>query len=208
MTLLIVTLLSVIGGAICCFAGYKIFRVALCLMGGCLGAYAGMMLYNVLSGTEIGFMHMQYSELITVLVCAVTFAALAFGFYMKAVVAVVTLICGWYFYTDSRTAGIRLPWTSPVVTILVALVFGLVIGFAVYFLQKWAIIIATSFIGAKIITSVLVPYLLALVSGHQGEIVLKMLTGELAGNAEVVVSLASVLLLTGAGIAVQMSGKK
>ena len=208
MTLLIVTLLSVIGGAICCFAGYKIFRIALALMGGCLGAYAGLLLYKVLSGFDIGFLHMQYSELVVVILCAITFGALAFGFYMKALVAVVTLLCGWYFYSDAVTAGIRLPWQSPIVTILVSLVFGLVIGFAVYFLQKWAIIIFTSFIGAKIITSVLVPYLLALISGYQGEIALKALSGELAGDTEVLVSLISVLLLTGAGIAVQMSGKK
>ena len=207
MTLLVVTLLSVIGGAICCFAGYRIFRVALCLIGGCLGAYAGLYLYQFLSKYEISFMHMQYSELVTVLICVVIFAALAFGFYMKALVAVVTLISAWYLYSDGNAIGVRLPWQSPLITVGVCLVFGLVIGFAVYFLQKWAITIFTAFIGAKIIASVLVPYLFALISGRQGEMALRLLTGEVAGNTEVAISVVAVLLLTGAGIAVQLSKK-
>ncbi|MCR5060321.1 MAG: hypothetical protein K6A80_04720 [Saccharofermentans sp.] len=208
MTMLIVTLLSVIGGAICCFAGYKIFRVALALIGGCLGAYGGMLLFSVLSKYDIGFMHMKYSELITVIVCAIVLGALAFGLYMKALVAVVTLICGWYFYFDSGSMGFKLPWTSPLITIAVSIIFGMVIGFAVYFLQKWAIIIFTSFIGARIITSVLVPYLMALVSGKHGEMVLQVLTREISGNAEIAIGTCAMLILMGAGIAVQASKNK
>ena len=207
MTMLIVTLLSVVGGAICCFAGYRIFRVALCLIGGCLGAYVGMFLYGFLSGYDIGFMHMQYSELVTVLVCVVLFAALSFGLYMKARVAVVTLICGWYLYSDSNAIGIKVPWSSPLITLGICILFGLVIGFAVYFLQKWAITVFTAFIGAKIIASVLVPYLMALFSGQQGEMAIRLMTGGIANNTEVAISTVAVLLLTGAGIAVQLSKK-
>jgi len=207
MTMLVVTLLSVVGGAICCFAGYKIFRVALCLIGGCVGSYLGVMLFDFLSAYDIGFMHMQYSELVTVAICVVLFAALAFGLYMKALVAVVTLICGWYLYTDSNSLGVKLPWTSPLITLGVCILFGLVIGFAVYFLQKWAITIFTAFIGAKIIASVLVPYLFALFSGRQGEMAIRLLTGGLASNSEIAIHVIVVLVLTGAGIAVQLSKK-
>ena len=207
MTMLIVTLLSVIGGAICCFAGYRIFRVALSLVGACLGAYLGLLLYDFLSGYDISIMHMEYSELVTVIVCSVTLGVLAFGLYMKALVAIVTIICAWYLYTDSKAIGISLPWDSPVITIAVCVIFGLVIGFAVYYLQKWAIIIFTSFIGAKIISSVLVPYLIALVTDDQGRIAIKLLSGTLSNINEIAVSTAAVLLLTGAGIAVQMSKK-
>jgi len=207
MTMLVVTLLSVIGGAICCFAGYRIFRVALSVMGGCLGAYLGLLLFRYLSRYNISFMHMEYSELVTVLICAVILGALAFGLYMKALVAVVTLISGWYLYSDSESMGIRLPWNNPIITLGICLLFGLVIGFAVYYLQKWAIIIFTSFIGAKIIASVLVPYLFALISGHQGEMVFKLISGKISGDTELLIELISVLLLTGAGIAVQMSKK-
>ena len=207
MTMLIVTLLSVIGGAICCFAGYRIFRVALSLIGACLGAYLGMLLYDFLSGYDISIMHMQYSELGTVIVCAVTLGVLAFGLYMKALVAIVTVICAWYMYTDAQAIGIKLPWDSPFITLAVCVLFGLVIGFAVYYLQKWAIIIFTSFIGAKIISSVLVPYLIALITDDQGRIAIKLLSGSLSNINEIAVSTAAVLLLTGAGIAVQMSKK-
>jgi len=207
MTMLIVTLLSVIGGAICCFAGYRIFRVALSLIGACLGAYLGMLLYDFLSGYDISIMHMEYSELVTVIVCAVTLGVLSFGLYMKALVAIVTIICAWYLYTDAQAIGIKLPWDSPLITIAVCVLFGLVIGFAVYYLQKWAIIIFTSFIGAKIISSVLVPYLIALITDDQGRIAIKLLSGSLSNINEIAVSTAAVLLLTGAGIAVQMSKK-
>jgi hypothetical protein len=93
------------------------------------------------------------------------------------------------------------------ITIAVCVLFGLVIGFAVYYLQKWAIIIFTSFIGAKIISSVLVPYLIALITDDQGRIAIKLLSGSLSNINEIAVSTAAVLLLTGAGIAVQMSKK-
>ncbi len=207
MTMLVVTLLSVIGGAICCFAGYRIFRVALSLMGGCLGAYVGLIAFGYLSKYDIGFMHMEHSELVTVIAFAVLFGALAFGLYMKALIAVVTLLSGWYLYSDSESLGIKLPWNSPVITFGICLLFGLVIGFAVYYLQKWAIIIFTSFIGAKIIASVLVPYLTALINGRQGEIAFKLISGNISGDTELLIELISVLLLTGAGIAVQMSKK-
>ena len=153
-------------------------------------------------------MHMQYSELITVLVCAVILAVLAFGLYMKALIAVVTLITTFYLYTDSRSLELRLPWESPIITFLFCLLFGAVVGMTVYFLQKWAIIIFTSFIGAKIITSVLVPYLMALVSGNQGEAVLKMFTDVVSTNTEIAIGTCALLLLTGAGIAVQASKNK
>lgn len=207
MTMLIVTLLSVIGGAICCFAGYRIFRVALSLIGACLGAYLGLLLYEYLSKYDIGFMHMQYSELVTVLVCAVALGVLAFGLYMKALIAIVTIMVGWYLYSDAKAIGIRFPWDSQIITLAVCLLFGLVIGFAVYYLQKWAIIVFTSFIGAKIISSVLVPYLIALITDDQGRIAIKLLSGSLSNINEIAVSTVAVLLLTGAGIAVQMSKK-
>ena len=205
MTMLVVTLLSVIGGAICCFAGYRIFRVALSLIGACLGAYLGMLLYGWLSGMNIPFMHMEYSEIITVAVCAIALGALSFGLYMKALVAVVTIICGWYFFSDVNSAGIRLPWSSPLITLAVSLLFGLVIGFAVYYLQEWAIKIFTAFIGAKIIASVLVPFLTALITEHQGNFVISLLSNEISSNTQIAIGAAAVLLLTGAGIAVQMS---
>jgi len=126
---------------------------------------------------------------------------------MKALVAIVTIICAWYLYTDAQAIGIKLPWDSPLITIAVCVLFGLVIGFAVYYLQKWAIIIFTSFIGAKIISSVLVPYLIALITDDQGRIAIKLLSGSLSNINEIAVSTAAVLLLTGAGIAVQMSKK-
>ena len=207
MTMLVVTLLSVIGGAICCFAGYRIFRVALSLIGGCLGAYVGVVAYRYLSQYDISLMHMEHSELVTVLLFAILFGALAFTLYMKALIAVVTLISGWYLYSDSESIGIKLPWSSPIITFGICLLYGLVIGFAVYYLQKWAIIIFTSFIGAKIISSVLVPYLVALISGQQGELALKILEGRISGDTELLIELISVLLLTGAGIAVQLSKK-
>ena len=208
MTLLVVTLISVVGGAICCFAGYKIFRAALAIIGGCLGAYLGIYLYRFLAGFEISFMHMEYSEIITVLWCAVLLAVLSFTLYMKALIAVVTLITTFYLFTDSKSLELRLPWNSPIITLLLCLLFGAVVGMAVYFLQKWAIIIFTSFIGAKIITSVLVPYLMALVAGNQGEMVLKMFTDSVSSNTEIAVGTCALLILTGAGIAVQASKNK
>ena len=208
MTMLIITLLSVIGGAVCCFAGYRIFRMALSLMGACLGAYLGLLLYRHLSGYDIAIMHMEYSEIVTVAVCAVLLGALAFGLYMKALVTVVTVICGWYLYSDSKALGVKLPWDSPLITLGICMLFGLVIGFAVYYLQKWAIIGFTAFIGAKIIASVLVPYLFKLVHDHQGQITLRLLSGSLSSEWEIIAEAVTILLLTGAGIAVQITGSK
>lgn len=157
LTATIYTVASIILGVVICFAGYKLFRVALGLIGAVLGAQLGNYLFSLTGNIFEGTLPGDVSLGIYMLVLAVVVAALSFSLYMKAVVIVLMVLGGWWFYNDYSGLASQFNLQSALMAALVGGAIGLLIGLAVYFFKKWITIIATAIIGAKFLTMIIVP---------------------------------------------------
>ena len=156
---IVITVIAVIAGSLMCFNGYKLFRVSLGIAGGVAGFVLGRFLIN-LTG-DMGIAWNEVGKIIFLSVLTIGLAVLAFKLYMKALIAVTTIVCAIWFYDDFNFLFERVSNTALriVLTMGSGVVAGILIGIIVYYAQKWTISLFTAFIGARVISEVLTPIL-------------------------------------------------
>lgn len=156
---IVITVIAVIAGSLMCFNGYKLFRVSLGIAGGVAGFVLGRFLIN-LTG-DMGIAWNEVGKIIFLSVLTIGLAVLAFKLYMKALIAVTTIVCAIWFYDDFNFLFERVSNTALriVLTMGSGIIAGILIGIIVYYAQKWTISLFTAFIGARVISEVLTPIL-------------------------------------------------
>lgn len=192
-----------------CFEGYKLFRLSLSIAGGVAG-YALASLIIELTGAG-GIVWSDTGRLIILAIFTVGIAVLSFALYMKALIAVTTIVCAFLFFDEFRLlfAGIVDVSIRTIVTYIAGLAAGALIGIIVYYAQKWTISLFTAFVGARIIAGVLTPILwTGFMSGEYAE----MFSHQVFGNdVDINFSLVRIVVLvafSAAGFAIQLKSAK
>ncbi|MCR5616394.1 MAG: hypothetical protein K6F45_09545 [Saccharofermentans sp.] len=203
MTDVILTIVTLAAGCLVCFAGYKFFRLSLALVGAALGFAAGVLLVNYIASS--GAQLPDIARIAVIGVFTIGFGIGAFALYMKALILVSTLACGYWFYTDYNgmlpedLAGNKLVLAG------VGLAAGALLGVLVYYAQKWSISLLTALLGARILSSVISPLLWSgFLSGSAvGSFEETVIGGNFTGDYVLTASLVTVAL-AGAGLAIQL----
>lgn len=192
-----------------CFEGYKLFRLSLAIAGGVAG-YALASLIIELTGAG-GIAWSDTGRLIMLGIFTLGCAILAFTLYMKALIAVTTIVCAFLFFDEFKLlfSGIVDVSIRTIVTYIAGLAAGALIGVIVYYAQKWTISLFTAFIGARIIAGVLTPILwTGFMSGEYAE----MFSHQVFGNdVDINFSLVRIIVLvafSAAGFAIQLKTAK
>lgn len=205
---IVITVLSVIAGCLMCFEGYKLFRLSLGIAGGVAGFVLAKLLIE-LTGSWINWS--GTAKIIVLAVFTIVCGVLAFTLYMKALIAITTIICAFWFYDDFQFlfSGIENSVLRIVLTYVVGFFAGMLIGVIVYYAQKWTISLLTSFVGARLISGVLAPVIWSGVfSGQYAGIIERQVIGS---GVEVNFSLIRLLLVVAfcvAGFIIQLKTKK
>lgn len=205
---IVITVLSVIAGCLMCFEGYKLFRLSLGIAGGVAGFVLAKLLIE-LTGSWINWS--GTAKIIVLAVFTIVCGVLAFTLYMKALIAITTIVCAFWFYDDFQFlfSGIENSVLRVVLTYVVGFFAGMLIGVIVYYAQKWTISLLTSFVGARLISGVLAPVIWSGVfSGQYAGIIERQVIGS---GVEVNFSLIRLLLVVAfcvAGFIIQLKTKK
>ncbi len=207
MTDVVLTIVTLAAGCLVCFAGYKFFRLSLALVGAALGFVAGVLLMNYLASSGVAIP--DIARLIIIGVFTVGFGIGAFALYMKALILVSTLACGYWFYSDYSGMLPEDLVANKLVLLAVGLAAGALLGVLVYYAQKWSICLLTSLLGARILSSVLSPLLWArFLSGDAARSFEEtVLGGNFTGDYVLTAALVTVAL-AGAGLAVQLKSSR
>ena len=209
MTNIVITVIAVLAGVLMCFEGYKLFRLSL----GIAGGIAGFILSRLFI-TMTGSMGMSWNATgknAVILIFTIGLAILAFSLYMKALIAVTTIVCAFWFYDDF--SFLFAPITNSGVRFLctygAGLFIGAIIGVIVYFAQKWTISLFTAYTGAKIISGVLTPIIWAGVSSGESIEILEQKV--LGADIDITFTLVRIIVLVAfcaAGFAIQLKTSK
>lgn len=209
MTNIVITVIAVLAGVLMCFEGYKLFRLSL----GIAGGIAGFILSRLFI-TMTGSMGMSWNATgknAVILIFTIGLAILAFSLYMKALIAVTTIVCAFWFYDDF--SFLFAPITNSGVRFLctygAGLFIGAIIGVIVYFAQKWTISLFTAYTGAKIISGVLAPIIWAWVSSAENVGILEQKV--LGADIDITFTLVRIIVLVAfcaAGFAIQLKTSK
>ncbi|MCR5327322.1 MAG: hypothetical protein K6E12_00500 [Saccharofermentans sp.] len=205
---IVITVLSVIAGCLMCFEGYKLFRLSLGIAGGVAGFVLAKLLIE-LTGSWINWS--GTAKIIVLAVFTIVCGVLAFTLYMKALIAITTIVCAFWFYDDFQFlfSGIENSVLRVVLTYVVGFFAGMLIGVIVYYAQKWTISLLTSFVGARLISGVLAPVIWSGVfSGQYAGIIERQVIGS---GVEVNFSLIRLLLVVAfcvAGFIIQLKTQK
>ena len=128
MTDIVVAVIAVLAGVLMCFEGYKLFRLSLGIAGGVAGFILGKIIISMTS--NMGMSWNYISKSVVLLLFTVGLGILAFTLYMKALIAITTIVCAFWFYDDfsflfAKIEGNGLRFLS---TYGVGLVVGAIIG--------------------------------------------------------------------------------
>lgn len=148
-------------GIVLCFKGFKAFKLALALLFLVIGAYSGLRLYEFLTPYIITD-RPDTIMMIFVIVLGLIFASMSYWLYDKALVMLVTFAGCYLFYNGYIYILVNPSGMSKSKALIIGLIFGLICGIAVHFLQRLAIKIFTSAVGAYFIASGITPYLLSI----------------------------------------------
>lgn len=153
------TIITIVAGSLMCFEGYKLFRLCLGIAGGVAGFVLGNFVVEI--STQAGLVWNETAKTVVMLVFVAGLAVLSFALYMKALIAITTIICAFWFHDDFGFifSGIENQGVRIAVTYGAGLVAGVLIGVIVYYAQKWTISLATAYAGARMISGVLAPVL-------------------------------------------------
>ena len=156
---IVISVIAVIAGCLMCFNGYKLFRFSLGIAGAVAGFSLGKLLISITG--DMGIEWSNIAKIIVLAVLTIGLGVLAFKLYMKALIAITTLVCALWFYDDFNFLFERITNSALriVLTIGSGIVAGMLIGLIVYYAQKWTISLFTAFVGARIISGVLTPIL-------------------------------------------------
>ena len=209
MTDIFVSIIAVIAGCLMCFEGYKLFRLSLAIAGGVAGYALASLIIELTSAGGIAWS--DTGKMIMLALFAVVCGVLSFILYMKALIAITTIVCAFLFFDDFKLlfAGIVDVSIRTIVTYIAGLAAGALIGIIVYYAQKWTISLFTAFIGAKIISGVLA---LVLWSGISSGEYAEMVSHQVLGNdVDINFTLVRIVILVafcGAGFAIQLKTAK
>ena len=98
MTDIVVAVIAVLAGVLMCFEGYKLFRLSLGIAGGVAGFILGKIIISMTS--NMGMSWNYISKSVVLLLFTVGLGILAFTLYMKALIAITTIVCAFWFYDD------------------------------------------------------------------------------------------------------------
>lgn len=159
------SLLILIAGVVVCGYGYRFFRLSVTLIGAAIGFALG----NIVASDVLATLSPALYWVI-VGVFTIGIGSVAFAFYKKAIIVICTIGIAYWFVNGYTESSIK-NWA-------IGLGIGFVVGLAVFFLQKAAIMLFTAVAGAKMITTVTLPYIFMIpfisgLSDKIGEIVFK-----------------------------------
>ena len=159
------SLLILIAGVVVCGYGYRFFRLSVTLIGAAIGFALG----NIVASDVLATLSPALYWVI-VGVFTIGIGSVAFAFYKKAIIVICTIGIAYWFVNGYAESSIK-NWA-------IGLGIGFVVGLAVFFLQKAAIMLFTAVAGAKMITTVTLPYIFMIpfisgLSDKIGEIVFK-----------------------------------
>ena len=202
-------MLAVIAGCLMCFNGYKLFRLSLGIAGAVAGFTLGRFLINMTG--DMGIEWSNTAKIIALAVFTIGLGILAFKLYMKALIAVTTIVCAFWFYDDFNFLFERVTNSALriVLTIGSGIVAGVLIGIIVYYAQKWTISLFTAFVGARVIAEVLAPILWSgIFSGEYAGIIEKRVLGPDLGLTYSLVRLLVLVAFCAAGFVIQLKTSK
>ena len=206
---IVITVVCFIAGCLMCFNGYKLFRLSLAIAGGVAGFVLAKLIIELTAGSGIAWS--GTAKTIFLAVFALGCGILAFRLYMKALIAITTIVCAFWFYDDFSFLFSKVgnPGLRVIVTCLSGLVVGAVIGVIVYYAQKWTISLFTAFVGGKIISAVFAPILWSgLFSGEYAGIIEKQLLGPEVELNYTLIRLLVLVAFCAAGFVVQLKTSK
>lgn len=209
MSDIVITVIAVLAGCLMCFEGYKLFRISLGIAGGIAGFVLGKLLIGLTANN--GFPWSMTGKFIVLALFALGCGILAFKLYMKALIAITTIVCAFWFYDDFGFLFSKISHSGArfVLTCVSGLAVGAIIGVVVYYAQKWTISLLTAFIGARVISGVLAPVLWSgILSGDYAGIIEHQILG---GDVEINYTLIRVLVLAvfcTAGFLIQLKTSK
>lgn len=206
---IVITVIAVIAGCLMCFNGYKLFRLSLGIAGAVAGFTIGRFLINMTG--DMGIAWSDIARIIFLAVFTIGLGLLAFKLYMKALIAVTTIVCAFWFYDDFNFIFERVTNSALriVLTVGSGIVAGVLIGIIVYYAQKWTISLFTAFVGARVIAEVLAPILWSgIFSGEYAGIIEKRVLGPDLGLTYSLVRLLVLVAFCAAGFVIQLKTSK
>ena len=209
MSDIVIAIIAVIAGTLMCFEGYKLFRLSLGIAGGAAGFVIARYLINFTG--EMGITWNEIGKLVVLAVFTIGLGILAFTLYMKALIAITTIVIALWFYDDFNFLFERVSNNALrlVFTFGAGLIAGVLIGVIVYYAQKWTISLFTAFVGARMIAGVLSPILWSAISSGEyvGIIEQRILGSDIGVNYSLVRVLLLVAFCT-AGFVIQLKTSK
>ena len=209
MSDIVIAIIAVIAGSLMCFEGYKLFRLSLGIAGGAAGFVIAR--YVISFTGDMGITWNEIGKLVILAVFTIGLGILAFTLYMKALIAITTIVIALWFYDDFNFLFERVSNNALriIFTFGAGLIAGVLIGIIVYYAQKWTISLFTAFVGARMISGVLAPILWSGISS--GEYVGIIEQRVLGSDIGVSFSLVRVMLLVAfctAGFVIQLKSSK
>ena len=205
---IIVTVICLLAGCLLCFRGYKLFRLSLGIAGGIIGFILGRFFIQL---TSQSIHWNDGAKFIVVMAFAIGFGVLAFTLYMKALIAVATIICAFWFYDDFNAlfSEISNDLLRTILPFGAGILAGLLIGVIVYYAQKWTICLFTSFVGARIISSAVTPLLWSgIFSKESSGIIEHQLLGSDTEFNYTLIRIIVLVAFCSAGLAIQLKRRK
>ena len=207
---LIVTLpaiILIVVGIIVCFSGYRFFRLSLALIGAGIGFSLGNYIFDkFIDATNLGSSDIFY--LVVVLFFTIGLASLSYVFYLRALMVVTTIGTGYWISSFCRTYWGKDDIKTFVISWLIGIGIGIIIGLVIRSLNRWAIILFTSIGGARIVAGLSAPFMIT--NEPLKNTVIKIANSifpGLIGKPVVLLSGMLTLILFTAGVIVQSKGK-
>ncbi len=207
---LIQTIILALIGLFVCFGGYKFFRASITLIGLIAGWFLGNYIFDTFAA-DFDLADNTNAMWIVIGVCMAALGGSAFALYQKAIIAVSTVAVAYWFYT--AYSSIREPKNAGASILygFIGVGLGLIVGLAVYNVQKWTIMLLTAVIGGRLAGNVLAPVLVQIEPVRKGatwimEHVFSDSSGALKVEVDDVGVLAGLLMiiLAAAGLTVQL----
>ena len=205
MTNIVITVIAVIAGCLMCFEGYKMFRLSLGIAGGVAGFILARLFISMTS--NMGLVWNEIGKNAVIILFTIGLGILAFTLYMKALIAITTIVCAFWFYDDFSFlfSKIENNGLKFVLTYGAGLLAGAIIGIIVYYAQKWTISLFTAYVGGRIISEVLSPVIWAgISSGEYTGIIEQKVLGADIELSYTLIRMVVLIAFCAAGFAIQL----
>ncbi len=205
----VISVIAVIAGVLMCFEGYNLFRLSLGIAGGVAGFLLGRAVINFTA--DMGVAWNPIMKIAVLIVFTLGLGIFAFALYLKALIAITTIVCAFWFYDDFSFLFERV--SNSVLRIIftfgAGLIAGALIGVIVYFAQRWTISLFTAFAGARVLSGVLSPIIWSgFLSGEYAGIIEQRVLGSDIGFDYTLVRLLLLVGFCAAGFAIQLKTSK